>query len=114
MSISMIRPQRRNFHEPGDVDWAVFHAIGGKLYSMKAGNLDIECNVVMTLIDNDGKIIAEKDNPISPNADETITHLFSEEGVYYVKLRHADDRSFGENTGYDFEIFMPDGLLPEN
>ncbi len=100
-------PQRHNFHDAGDTDWIRFLGVSEKVYTIRADNLESDCNPVLELYDETGAFIDSWDSPLDPTADEIWDWRCDADGIYYVAVRHADPSVFGAGTGYDFQIFPP-------
>ena len=114
--INDIPSQRHNFDVAGDEDWIKFYAIPSadplkeRKYSIQATNLDENCDVVIELYNASMIPMLEKpfDNSEDSHADEILNWTCKEEGIYYVKIRHADPNIFGDGTEYDFKISTTD------
>ena len=92
--------QRHNFHDAGDVDWLMFYGVEGESYTVEASNMETRCDVMIKPYCPDGDGMKE---PTSG----TRTWKCDEEGMYYAKLTNANSDHFGEDTGYDLKVYIP-------
>jgi DNA-binding beta-propeller fold protein YncE len=97
--------QCHNFHEPGDEDWIKFYGFSGKFYTVETGSPDINCNPVIELFDSEGNPLVFHDTPLNPTADEILDWECPADGIYYIRISHADPDAFGENTGYYLKLY---------
>ncbi len=105
-------PQKHNFHDAGDEDWNRFYGRGGERYRIEAGNLGVNCDVVIELYtyDDPGERLIASQDAAGISENETLTWVASENEVYYIKVRHRDPEIYGENTEYEINLntFCPD------
>jgi len=103
--------QQHNFHDTGDEDWVRFLAVSGQTYTIKTSHLEPRCDTVITLydIDSDGVTLLLSKNYKGYGEDEILEWrcpLYMD-GVYYVKITGDNSSFFGENTGYDLDLYEP-------
>jgi len=98
--------QRHNFHDAGDEDWVQFYGLEGENYTVKASNLEANCDIVINLYNADGDpVFNDPVDDFCPGKDETCDWKCPEDGVYYFKFINYDPTIFGEETGYDVQVF---------
>jgi len=109
-------PQHHNFHEE-DQDWGKFYALSEEEYTIRALNLEANCNIVLELYDRSGTNRLELQDSLShPQADEELVWKcpINGDGVYFVLARHYFQQVFGDGTGYDIEIEKVVAPIPGN
>ena len=99
--------QQHNFHDAGDADWVRFFALSGQTYTIETSHLDSRCDTVIELYDIDGITPLLKKDVWYYGIDEILEWPCPRDGVYYVKITGYDSSVFGENTGYDLDLYEP-------
>jgi len=97
-------PQSHNFHDATDNDWVKFHAISGNVYHIFVNNIDIHCDPVITLYEQDGQTSIQESNTGIGNEKEEIYWNCQEDGIYYVSVHNYNTDGNGKDTGYDLRI----------
>ncbi len=103
------KPQYRNFHDAGDVDWGWFYGEAGESYTIQALNLKSNSDVVLQLYDIDAQTILNSQNAGGYGIGESITWSCSVNGIYYIKTYQANSAIFGSDTDYTLKIVYPLG-----
>ena len=98
--------QRHNFHDEEEKDWVKFYGNADKTYEIITDNLETSCTPVTTLYDTDGTTILGDTTGTAP-----LSWRCPEDGIYYAVVAQANPSVYGENTGYDLSISIPEGGL---
>lgn len=96
---------------PGDQDWLVFSAVGGKIYTMYTKDLSGPVDTVLTLYDSSGEFLFENDD-YQPGTGlaSRIDYTFSRTATYFLRVR--DKRGSG-GSGYQYTVgLQSSGALP--
>ncbi|MGA1869867.1 MAG: BACON domain-containing protein [bacterium] len=104
-------PQQHSLHDEGDEDWVKFYGISDEAYTIKVSSLGSNCDVIINLYDTDGNTILASSNDGITGEDEILSWTCLQNNTYYVMVRHYDPGVFGEETGYDLEIYRPTAFI---
>ncbi|MGQ9567657.1 MAG: sugar-binding protein [Anaerolineae bacterium] len=100
-------PQSRNFHRPGDVDYARFFAEPGYTYTIRtfALNPPHANDTLLTLLDTDGRspIASNDDDEGNPPASRLVWVCLSP-GDYFILVRQKNPVAGGCNYTYSLEV----------
>jgi len=103
--------QRHNFHKEADEDFCKFYGLAGESFEIIAENLDVNCDVAITLYDTNQSIIFEQDDYGYGESEFASVKLLSD-GYYYIKVQQYDSLDHGMDTGYDLKVYHPFGGIP--
>ncbi|KPA09404.1 hypothetical protein MHK_010394, partial [Candidatus Magnetomorum sp. HK-1] len=103
-------PQSHNFHQKADVDWVIFYGFSDRSYEILAIEPGNRCDIVLELFDTDGQtmLLNEPVDRRGLGMPEDIHFYFLKEGLYHIKIYHADQNIYGENTHYKIDIKVTD------
>jgi hypothetical protein len=111
---------RHNSHAQADEDWVRFFAAAGEELVIRAENLGVRSDLVITLFDTDGnQILVAQDGPLAYQSEE-IFWLVPADGTYFLRVNQFDPAVFGEETDFDLVIYQwnpavdPDLYEPDN
>ncbi|HEY0894946.1 MAG TPA: DUF2268 domain-containing putative Zn-dependent protease [Sphingobacteriaceae bacterium] len=79
------------------------------IFSVMQNGIDL----VVTLLDPDGKTVAEKDSPNGKNGFEKLSYTVSREGVYRYQVKALDDSTNTEFGSYDAYLAEQDKELQQ-
>ena len=97
-------PQQHNLHQAGDEDWVKFYALAGQIYAIKVSQVGSDIDPVIEVYAADGTtLLVSKDGKLA-GEEEILSGQAPENGVYYVKIRHYDSATLGEQTAYTLQI----------
>lgn len=100
--------QHRNFHDDGDKDWIRFYAKAGEIYEIVTENLGDDCDTVVQVFDTDGVTpltdLAQFGDNNGFGVGESIPWSCPTNGIYYIRITHADPSAFGPACRYDFRV----------
>ncbi len=110
IEVNAEKPQHHNFYDRGDEDWVKFNGTAGDIYTIEAGKLGTDCNAVLALYDSKDNFLGSR-RRVPFDMSRMIWYWKCErDGTYYIKAGNTDPEVFGQNTGYDLEIYRPVGL----
>jgi len=103
-------PQGHNIHQPGDVDWVKFGALGQVRYTIFTDQLSPRMDTYLCLYDTDGQtgLLCNDEDPFNPGASR-IRWFSPAPGTYFVMIRHFDPTSGGCDRTYQVVVT---GLVP--
>jgi len=107
--LNKTRPQTHNFHMPGDADWTRFFGLAGQTYTIQAANADIQCDPVIQIYNGNGTTLIASRNNGGLGQPETLEWPCPADGIYSVRITHADPGAGGADTGYDLSLTQPLG-----
>jgi len=97
--------QIHNLHDTGDSDWGFFHACGGYLYTIQVRDQATSCDAAIHFYKDGlstGPLII--DESPAGGTDEVISWSCPTTGTYYLCIRSADERLFGNGTTYTLAV----------
>jgi streptogramin lyase len=102
-------PQRHNFHDSGDQDWVKFYGVAGQSYEIKTDNLDSNCDTEIWLFNESGTTVTPKRDDNGYGQGELLSWQCppNSDGMYYVMVKQYNALDYGQNTGYDLEVYRP-------
>ncbi|MCP4105967.1 MAG: hypothetical protein GY749_10585 [Desulfobacteraceae bacterium] len=103
-------PQNHNFHSADDEDWIKFYGIADAGYGIRISNVGENCDPMIEIYD-DGQtmLLDEPWDKKDDGEEELLKHTFDKDGIYYIRLRHADSEISEENMGYSVRIYRTIG-----
>jgi alpha-tubulin suppressor-like RCC1 family protein len=98
--------QRHNFYDQGDQDFVKFYGIAGEIYEIETVNLDGSCDTVIMIYDENEDLIPEAPFDDGGYGDEELLLWpCPSDGVYYVMVSQYDSSDYGNDTGYELNIY---------
>ncbi len=96
-------------HAAGDEDWSVFYGQAGVAYNIKVGSPGPKMDAIIELYNSAGQLLQTK-NTIGalPGAEELMSWTgCSENGLYYIRIRHASPLASGIGNSYELTLTNP-------
>lgn len=101
------QPQRHNFHDAGDEDWARFHAEAGDEVTIETANLGPQADTYLELCRANGAVVAANDDrPLALSS--YLRWTVDADGFYYARVTDAAG-GHGPDTGYDLKAWRAVG-----
>ena len=104
-------PQQHNFHDDSDQDWVKFYGVAGQTYTIAVNNAEVDCDAVIELYDTDGVSKLDNRDDMGAGEDEELAWLCPQDGIYYARVYNYDPGVFGDDTGYELNVYRPIGPL---
>lgn len=99
--------QTHTFHQGGDYDWIKFNALAGQTYVIETSNLSSEADTFIYLYDTDGQTVITN-NDDSYGLASRIQWTFTQNGTYFVMVRHYDFAGIGKyDVSVNIDIMPP-------
>jgi hypothetical protein len=96
-------PQTHTFHTSTDVDFVYFEAEEGQKFVMETGDLQGECDTVLSLYDQSGTELAYDDDAGEEALSSRIEWTAESAGTYYVKISDFRGRA-GPEVSYQISV----------
>jgi hypothetical protein len=103
IGLDAANPQRHDFHDAGDEDWTVFHAIAGQEVTTETLNLEANVDTYLELYRSTGELVASNDNRLL-DVSSYIRWEVDVTGLYYIRVTDAQG-GYGTCTGYSLKAW---------
>jgi hypothetical protein len=96
-------PQARNFHEPGDQDWASVALLAGAVYTVTTEpGMGAGTDTIIELYDTDGVTLLAQDDDSGPESGSQIVWTAARDGAHFLRAYQFDGA--GACSGYAYQL----------
>jgi murein DD-endopeptidase MepM/ murein hydrolase activator NlpD len=96
--------QEHNFCQQADEDWFIFPALKGHNYRTKATPLDMGVTVNLQVYGNSQMVLLDESSSTTETDPASLDWTAPEDGLFYLRLRPANNRLSGTDTHYAIKI----------